>query len=635
MARKVSKRSSTRKPRGGRNFKAQEKKVERLRHYVRTKGIRFLEDENVSSVGIGYKIKKGKRTRQLCLQFTVKSKPEESGSLPEGVTTQLIPEELEIGGEMIPTDVLERDYEASFQVMKLEDVMEIADRKQRLDPLIPGISVSHPSGTAGTLGMIVFDRQTGDPCMLSNWHVLHQSVGKIGDIVVQPGPFDDNRIEENPAGRLLRSHLGAAGDCAIARIEDRDFETEIIELGVTPSRMARVELDDKVIKSGRTTGVTSGQVRRIDVMARITYSGVGPQTIGGFEIEPLDTAPPDFEVSMGGDSGSVWMIANSNGTPTDILAGLHFAGETRSNPDEHALACYAHAVFRKLEICLTPPEQPEQSTKGYNPRFLSEIVPTPKLTRALNEDAFDLNGSHMIPYTHFSVCQSKERMLPRFVAWNIDGARIKRISRRGIRFRRDPRVPDEFQAGNELYRHNPLDRGHVARRVDLNWGSMAEARQANKDSFFFTNITPQHESFNQSSRGGLWGQLENAILEDVDVEDLKVSVMAGPIFHRNDPTHRDVQIPREFWKLIAYRDTEDDRFKVRAFVLTQRDLLTDIEALELDEFHVFQISLSLLRDETRLNFSALSDFDTFFDGQAPEALGPEAREIHDRSGLGR
>lgn len=633
MARKGSKRPSTRKTKGDHNKKALEQKMERLRQYVRNKGTGFLEDENISSIGIGYKIKKGKRTRQLCLQFTVKSKLEESGSLPEGVATQLIPEELEIGGEMIPTDVLERDYETSFQVMEIEDVMELADRKQRLDPIVPGISVSHPSGTAGTLGMIVFDRQTGDPCMLSNWHVLHQSVGEIGDIVVQPGPFDDNRTEQNPAGRLLRSHLGAAGDCAIARIEDRDFTTDIIELGVTPTRLARVELDDKVIKSGRTTGVTSGQVRRIDVMARITYAGIGPRVIGGFEIEPLTNAPSNFEVSMGGDSGSVWMIANANGTSTDILAGLHFAGETRNNPDEHALACYAHSVFRKLEICLTPSEQPEDSTKGYNPRFLSEVVPPPRLTRVLKEDAFSLNSSHLIPYTHFSVCQSKERMFPRFVAWNIDGARMKRISRRGIRFRRDPRVPDEFQAGNELYRNNPLDRGHVARRVDLNWGSLTEARQANQDSFYFTNITPQHQSFNQSSRGGLWGELENAILEDVDVEDLKVSVMAGPIFQQNDPRHRDVQIPREFWKLIAYRDTEDGRFKVKAFVLTQRDLLTNIEALELDEFRVFQVSLNTLRDETRLNFSALSNFDAFVDGQTLEALGPEAREIHDRNEL--
>ena len=405
--------------------------------------------------------------------------------MPEEIDTQRIPEELAVGGEMIPTDVLERDYRPSFQLMDLEEVMEIVNRKQRLDPVVPGISVSHPEGTAGTLGMIVFDRDTGDPCMLSNWHVLQRFKGELGDGIVQPGPFDDNRSDENHAGSLLRSHLGPAGDCAIARIEDRDFETEILELGVTPARIARVELGDRVVKSGRTTGVTVGMVRRIDVMAAITYEGVGEKVIGAFEYEPLDSAPPDFEVSLGGDSGSAVMIANTNGTSTDILAGVHFAGEGRNNPDEHALACYAHSVFRKLRISLTEPAEPDALRQtGYNPNFLSQPVPTPRLTRAIRDDAFEINNSPLIPYTHFSVCQSKERTLPRFVAWNIDGNRLKSISRRGIDFERDPRVPDRFQAGNELYVNNPLDRGHVARRADLTWG-LVDGSTPRKSRFIF------------------------------------------------------------------------------------------------------------------------------------------------------
>ena len=63
--------------------------------------------------------------------------------------------------------------------------------------------------------------------------------------------------------------------------------------------------------------------------------------------------------------------------------------------------------------------------------------------------------------------------------------------------------------GDELYRNNPLDRGHLARRADLLWGSPAEARQANAESFYFTNIPPQHEGFNQSGAGGI-----SALLED-------------------------------------------------------------------------------------------------------------------------
>lgn len=623
-AKKTTARKKAAGSRSARGKRADSALITDLRQFIRTQKERFLKDSNITSLGIGYKVRNGKRTSELCIQFTVRSKVEDAVSALELLGTERIPETLDVAGRKVPTDVLQRDYRPAFRVLAAESVSE---RKQRQDPIMPGISVSHPLGTAGTLGLIVFDRDTGSPCMLSNWHVLHGGDGEIGDDVVQPGPFDDAHVEGNRAGVLIRSHLGNAGDCAIARIEDRDFDHTIFDLGVIPEQIGRVELGDRVIKSGRTTDVTRGIVRRIDVIARISYE-VGERDIGCFEIGPEEGAPPDFEVSMGGDSGSAWMIARNDGRASDVFVGLHFAGEGAGNPDEHALACYAHSVFKKLNIDLVPPSVPAEAIGGYNPSFLSELVRTPALTAGQRTDAFKLNGSELLHYTHFSVCQSKSRRLPRFVAWNIDGARIKRVSRSGISFKLDNRVSSAFQAGNELYKNNKLDRGHVARRADLCWGSITEAKKANKDSFFFTNITPQHEAFNQSSKSGLWGELENAVLDEVDVTDLRVSVIGGPIFGEDDPEHRGVKIPRAFWKLIAYRDADDDQFKVRAYVLTQDDLLYDIEALELDPFRLFQVSLDKLREKSGLDFSALDDFDTHEPGVGPEALsaGP-VREV--------
>jgi endonuclease G, mitochondrial len=117
------------------------------------------------------------------------------------------------------------------------------------------------------------------------------------------------------------------------------------------------------------------------------------------------------------------------------------------------------------------------------------------------EDMFILNGSEIINYTHFSLVLNKERKFPFWVGWNIDGGNIKKISRNGIPFINDPRIPSEFQAGDELYRANNLDRGHIARRADLVWGTLTEAEKANKDSFYFTNISPQMDKFNQGNKG--------------------------------------------------------------------------------------------------------------------------------------
>src|SRR5262249_55932419 len=100
-------------------------------------------------------------------------------------------------------------------------------------------------------------------------------------------------------------------------------------------------------------------------------------------------------------------------------------------------------------------------------------VPAPNLASGA-VDAVKLNGSPLLPYTHFSVCLSKERRMAHFVAWNIDGGQLKSLTRTGLRFEFDPRVNEQFQVGDELYSDNRLDRGHIARRADLVWGPRPE-----------------------------------------------------------------------------------------------------------------------------------------------------------------
>ena len=182
---------------------------------------------------------------------------------------------------------------------------------------------------------------------------------------------------------------------------------------------------------------------------------------------------------------------------------------------------------------------------------------------------------------------------------NIDGARLVKVPRED-RWEFDDRIPEELQAGPEVYADNDLDRGHLARRADLLWGPKAEAQRANKDSFFFTNITPQMDDFNQSTKEGLWGRLEEAVLADVDVDDLKVSVYGGPVFNADDRVFRGVAIPREFYKAIAF--VVNGELRCSAFLLTQNLVLA--EALDLDEFRVFQVSLSELEKRVSLTFPA-------------------------------
>src|SRR5258708_6535296 len=104
--------------------------MEKLRDFVRREGARFLQDPNITSIGIGRKIGGGK-DGQLCIQFTVGKKMATNPEI-ESLGSKPIPNEINVGGDAIPTDVLERTYKPSYQVIA-EPVSKPA-RKQRLDP---------------------------------------------------------------------------------------------------------------------------------------------------------------------------------------------------------------------------------------------------------------------------------------------------------------------------------------------------------------------------------------------------------------------------------------------------------------------------------------------------------------------
>lgn len=326
------------------------KKLTILKQYIRSNASKFLRDPNITSIGIGGKSKDGKQTNEACLQFTVNTKSVIEGVTLEDLNSHEIPKEINLGEFSIVTDVLERQYKLSYELIQSVPVNK---RKIKLDPMLPGISVSNRKGTAGTLGCIVYDQYTNIPYILSNWHVLHGNRGALGDHIVQPGPYDDNRVNQNRAGTLVRSYLGEAGDCAIASIEGRGYSENIYKFGTPVEQLCEVEYGDHVIKSGRTTNVTHGIVTRINVVTQLNYGHpTGLKKIGCFEISVHnDHKPVGGEISSGGDSGAAWMIADGENA-TNIMAGLHFAGETSDNPHEHALACYPKSVFEKLEIKL-------------------------------------------------------------------------------------------------------------------------------------------------------------------------------------------------------------------------------------------------------------------------------------------
>ncbi|HBB34339.1 MAG TPA: hypothetical protein DC064_21730 [Cyanobacteria bacterium UBA9273] len=258
-----------------------------------------------------------------------------------------------------------------------------------------------------------------------------------------------------------------------------------------------------------------------------------------------------------------------------------------------------------------------QNRKGYDRNFLGSgtlSVPLPQLSpemikRAAINKAVLGQDNYIIPYHHFSIVMNKERRLAFYTAVNIDGNISYRIKRSPDKWIYDPRIERVEQAGEEVYADNPLDRGHLVRRLDPAWGNSREiAKVANDDTFHFTNCTPQHEDFNQNRT--TWAGLEDYILNNADARDLRISVFTGPVFRDDDPEYKGIQLPKEFWKVVVMVNETEDRLAATAYLLSQASLLDNLkETFSFGAYKTYQVSVKKIESLTGLNFGKLKTFD--------------------------
>jgi len=107
------------------------------------------------------------------------------------------------------------------------------------------------------------------------------------------------------------------------------------------------------------------------------------------------------------------------------------------------------------------------------------------------------------------------------------------------------------------------------------WGDTDdEARQAEAETFYFTNAAPQASMFNQGR--ALWLGLEEYLQEHAATFDRKLGVFAGPVLDQDDPHYRGIQIPLRFWKVVAF--VQDGALAATGYILDQTPLVDDLDA---------------------------------------------------------
>ena len=241
---------------------------------------------------------------------------------------------------------------------------------------------------------------------------------------------------------------------------------------------------------------------------------------------------------------------------------------------------------------------------GYDPGFLAITVPLPR----------SLGDSEVrdLAYPRFSVVLDPARRLAVVTAVNIDGATLQDLPRTG-EWRFDPRVPEAEQAGPTVYADNDLDRGHLVRRRDPGWGTESEARRATAATFVYPNAAPQASGFNQSKE--LWLGLEDHVLAYADATRQRVSVFTAPVLAPDDPPYRGIQVPRRFFKVVAWATDGErmPRLAAAGFILDQSELI-DVRAgalavPPLGAFRTFQVPLADIEHLAGVDFGPLTDVD--------------------------
>ncbi|MCK9793938.1 DNA/RNA non-specific endonuclease [Isoptericola sp. 4D.3] len=212
---------------------------------------------------------------------------------------------------------------------------------------------------------------------------------------------------------------------------------------------------------------------------------------------------------------------------------------------------------------------------GYDPAFLGS---TASLRVPLPAPVDPGRELRRLDHPHFTVLLDPRRRLAAATAVTVDGARLQALARTGT-WRLDPQAPEDEQAGPELYRRNALDRGHLVRRLDPMWGTAAEAREAGRATFVYTNAAPQVARFNQSQ--DLWNGLEDHVLEHAGTHRRRLVVHTGTVLADDDPVYRGVGIPRRFWKVAAWSSASssgaEGSLDAAAFVLDQTPQLDEVE----------------------------------------------------------
>ncbi|WP_320054015.1 DNA/RNA non-specific endonuclease [uncultured Acetobacteroides sp.] len=207
---------------------------------------------------------------------------------------------------------------------------------------------------------------------------------------------------------------------------------------------------------------------------------------------------------------------------------------------------------------------------------------------AVNEVKYELpkadSRSQIVQHTGYTLSYSEANEQASWVAYVLTKEHVEtRGIKRTNKFIEDPLVKTG-SATNADYAHSGYDRGHLAPAADMGW---SEATM--RESFFFSNMSPQEPSFNR----GVWKELEEQVRAWA-IDNGRLYIATGPVLRAGLAKigSDGVAVPRYYYKVIL--DYTEPGLKAIGFIMPN-------QGSDLPVRH-FAVSVDSVEHFTGINF---------------------------------
>ena len=230
-----------------------------------------------------------------------------------------------------------------------------------------------------------------------------------------------------------------------------------------------------------------------------------------------------------------------------------------------SLLLFAIAVFVWYKPTSQAENNSEQTSKEIQNENQQATIPILNEDTAATQEKLDYSqlelpkffkGDVIVRHFAYTLCYNETYEQASWVAYELTANEIIKRYDRTNDFIVDNAVKSNT-ADNQDYKKSGYDRGHLAPAGDMSWSATAM-----KESFYYSNMSPQDPSFNR----GIWKKLEEQVRSWAG-EIGEIYVVTGPVLkgNMNSIGHNDVAVPNFYYKVIL--DNNENNPKAIGFIM--------------------------------------------------------------------